>query len=125
MQSQCYMSATELMGYVSANAHLGLSLDSLAKYMHMNRTYASEIFRRTTGQSFSECVVQARLEYAKQLLMSDLKMYAVACDAGFGSEVSFYRAFRRATGMTPREYKAVHCSQYIEDQVTEEVGYGL
>ncbi len=106
MQAYYDITPDSLAQYVYDNAYRNLTLDDVARFMHMNRTYACEVFRRTTGVSFSECVTQARIQRAIRLLATDAKLSAVAREAGFGSEVSFYRAFKRATGMTPGEFRA-------------------
>lgn len=100
------ISAEQLTQFVYDNAARGLTLGDMAAYMHMNRTYACEVFRRTTGRAFSECVNEARLRRAMLLLIGEGKLHTVAREAGFGSEVTFYRAFKRATGMTPGDFRA-------------------
>ena len=105
MQEQTYISAEYLTRYVYDNAARGLTLSDMARHMHMNRTYACEVFRRTTGRAFSECVNDARIKRARLLLLGDCKLSAVAREAGYGSEVTFYRAFKRATGMTPGDFR--------------------
>ena len=47
-----------------------------------------------------------QLERAEELLKSTARGTAdIAIDAGFGTARSFYRAFRRSTGMSPTEYR--------------------
>lgn len=51
----------------------------------------------------------ARIRHAQELLASsDLPLNDIAHHAGFGTRVTFFRAFKRATGMTPDEFRASH-----------------
>jgi AraC-like DNA-binding protein len=106
MQSAYDITTDRLESFVNEHAAERLTLDDVARHMHMNRTYACEVFHRKTGCTFTQYVAQARLELAKRLLMGEGKLCTVARDSGYGSEVSFYRAFKRATGITPGEYRA-------------------
>ena len=50
--------------------HLGqsLSLQQVAKHVHMNPNYFSEMFKKETGQNYIEFVTQAKLRKAMHLL---------------------------------------------------------
>jgi len=58
------------------------------------------------GLSYSDLVDQVRFEKASKLLReSDLKAVAIAFETGYADPSHFSRAFRRMTGITPREYR--------------------
>jgi len=40
----------------------------------------------------------------------DASVLAVALDVGFNSRSAFYKAFKRETGMTPKDYRAAQVS---------------
>lgn len=51
----------------------------------------------------------ARIRRAEELLASSaLPIDSIAERAGFGTRVTFFRAFKRSTGMTPDEFRALH-----------------
>lgn len=86
----------------------GLKLQDVADLLHSNRTYITECIKSARGMSFSQYVNTYRVNYAKELLLKDAdrKISAVATDAGFSTEVSFFRAFKTLTGLTPNEFRA-------------------
>ena len=57
------------------------------------------------GQSFSDYVIQFRIEESKLLLRGGaLSMGEIAKKLSFSSQQHFSRQFRTVTGMTPSEY---------------------
>ena len=84
-----------------------LKIDDLVKEIGSNRTYVSNYINRTYHCSFSEYTNKLRIEYAKTLLASSVKgtkLSQIAEEAGFASEQSFYRNFKKIVGMTPIEW---------------------
>lgn len=84
-----------------------LKIDDLVKEIGSNRTYVSNYINRTYHCSFSEYTNKLRIEYAKTLLASSVKgtkLSQIAEEAGFASEQSFYRNFKKFVGMTPIEW---------------------
>lgn len=84
-----------------------LKIDDIVKEIGSNRTYVSNYINRTYHCSFSEYTNNLRIEYAKTLLASSAKgtkLSQIADEAGFASEQSFYRNFKKFVGMTPVEW---------------------
>lgn len=84
-----------------------ISLVRLAELAYFNPSYLSRLFKQVTGENLSEFVASARMAKAKRLLGNpDLKIQEVAERVGYGTATNFTRSFRRATTMTPQEYRA-------------------
>lgn len=84
----------------------GLTVTELAEAVGSNRSYVSACINRQAKQSFSDFVNSWRIRYAR-LLMEEkppLPMTEVAERAGFTDRVSFYRSFKKITGMSPSEW---------------------
>jgi AraC family transcriptional regulator len=63
-------------------------------------------FKNTTGQSLHAYVEQVRLGRAKSFLANtEMAMKEIAYDLGFTHQATFTSSFRRATGMSPTEYR--------------------
>ena len=87
-----------------------LSLESLAKKVHIPENQLSQIFSQHIGSNFYDFVNQYRLEELEKKLLDPewrhLKILAIAEDCGFNSKAAFYKSFRKKHGMTPSEYMA-------------------
>ncbi|HEX2138781.1 MAG TPA: AraC family transcriptional regulator [Woeseiaceae bacterium] len=82
-------------------------INELAARVGLSPTALSRAFRAEEGVALSEYLKIARVARARQLLATtDLPTAAIAYAAGFGTRVTFFRAFRRSTGMTPDEYRS-------------------
>lgn len=89
-----------------------LSLDALAGKLGASKHYVSQVINEHLGGSFFEYVNQLRIREAKRLLAEtrrrDLHVIEAAYQVGFNNKVSFNAAFKKATGMTPTEYRKSH-----------------
>lgn len=85
-----------------------LSLDALAERLGASRHHVSQVINEGLGISFFEYINRLRIEEAKNLLAGAegaVRVIDVAYSVGFNNKVSFHNAFKRATGLTPTEYK--------------------
>ena len=84
----------------------GLTITELAEAVGSNRTYVSACINQLGNQSFSDFINSWRIRYAR-LLMEEkppLPLSEVADKAGFSDRTSFYRSFKKITGMSPSEW---------------------
>lgn len=85
-----------------------LSLEVLAKELHIPKHYLSQLFNIYFEKSFHNFVAEYRINYAIELLNSNngrLKIESLAYSCGFNSKTSFNRYFKERTGLTPSEYQ--------------------
>jgi AraC family L-rhamnose operon regulatory protein RhaS len=81
-------------------------LDHAAAELDMSRRRFTELFREATGATWSNYVTRLRIDYACQLLReSERGVAAVAFECGFEDLSSFYRAFKRQTGLAPSTWR--------------------
>jgi two-component system response regulator YesN len=83
-----------------------LSLNAITEHLSISTSYFSAIFKAQTGSTFVEYLTHTRMEKAKQILaFTDRRTYEAAEDVGFSDPHYFSVAFKRVTGMTPKEYR--------------------
>ncbi len=86
-----------------------LTLSDLAGMLNTNQTYLSNFLNRQKSISFTDYINQLRVKEAcRQLLLpknSNLSVDALAAISGFHSKSTFYKAFKKLTGMTPAEFQ--------------------
>ncbi|WP_367649747.1 helix-turn-helix transcriptional regulator [Paenibacillus sp. NEAU-GSW1] len=92
--------------YINEHLSEDLSLVRLAEIHYFNPSYLSRFFKQECGVNLSEYIDNCRVRRAKELLKEDeLKVREVAVGVGYEAAHSFTRFFKKATGMTPQEYR--------------------
>ena len=83
-----------------------LTLDDLARLINLSARQTQRLIKQNFGKTFSQKLAEARMAAASQyLLNTDLSVTEISDRAGFSSIEHFSAAFRRFTGLSPREYR--------------------
>ena len=79
----------------------------MAAELGTNKLYLSNAISQHEGLTFSKYLNRWRLEYARQMLLTDhtSKIEAIAVMSGFNSVRTFYRLFQRYYQLTPTEFR--------------------
>lgn len=94
------------LDYIAANYPLPISVDDIAAAAAVSRSTLFRLFRTELGTSPSDYLIEYRIEQAKKLLSeTDISVTAAARSAGYENNLYFSRAFRKATGMSPTEFR--------------------
>ena len=84
------------------------SIATLAIQLHVPEHHLRYYFNHELELSFSEHRNQLRVEHAQQLLkdssLSHLSIEGIGAQAGFSSKSTFFAVFKKATGLTPKEF---------------------
>ena len=97
--------------YVEENLGRPVTLEEGAAAAGMSVSHFAHTFRREMEDSFMGFVNRAKMERARELLLSsDLRVYEVAEAVGFESANYFSMVFRKLIGTSPAEIKAKHKS---------------
>jgi len=81
------------------------TVEELAARAGMSRASFASKFRATAGVPPLEYLTERRIHLARTLLSEGLPMTEVAGRVGYESAISFARAFRRVTKVTPGAYR--------------------
>ena len=83
-----------------------MTLEGLAEALFISRSHLGRLFRRITGESFSDYLRRVRLTHACRMLReSTLTVEETAAACGIRDLATFYRAFSAFTGVTPHQYR--------------------
>jgi two-component system, response regulator YesN len=82
------------------------SVESLANNLNKSVPYISRIYAQNSGTTIKDTISNLRMEMAKQLLANkNLSISEVTQRVGFSSTSYFHKAFKKANGVTPKEYQ--------------------
>lgn len=95
--------------YINDHFKENLKLETVSKEIGLNPAYFSSVFKKDTGQNFTEYVVSVRIENAKRLLTQTNKdVIDVAYEVGYSDVKYFTKLFKKSTSLTPTEYRKLY-----------------
>ncbi len=92
--------------YINQNYMYELPLEKLASIAGYSKYHFSRIFKKYNNMSYIQYINSKRIKAAERLMAdSSLPITEVAMQCGFSSLTTFNRAFRKAKGCTPTEFR--------------------
>lgn len=100
-------SVSRAVAYLRENfSDNNVSLDLVARSVHLSRFHFSRTFRKQTGQRFIDYLTTLRMSEARSLLaLTDLPVTEVCRRVGYHESSHFQRIFKSSFGMSPSEYR--------------------
>ena len=96
----------EVLSYINEHIDQPLTLESLAQRVSLSPFYFSRVFRKETGYTLREYLINTRINAARfYLRTTELSLKEISYRCGYGSDSTFCTTFKRLTGMTPLEYR--------------------
>lgn len=92
--------------YIVNNFNKNITLKDVADEVFLSQNYLSELFKKETGEGFYDFISKYRIRKAKEILITtNLKIYEVAEKVGYNDSITFGRAFKKITGVTPNSFR--------------------
>jgi len=93
--------------FIEEHLDAGLTLAQMAGVAHLSPYHFARQFKAATGMPPHRYVVARRIEQAQRLLQHDrdLSLAEIAASAGFADQSQFSNHFKRAVGVTPRQFR--------------------
>jgi AraC-like DNA-binding protein len=101
-----------VLAYVETHLAEKITLEDTAGRFWVSQSTITQTFRKQMGVSFYRCVTQRRLISAKSLIEQEIPLEDVGRRVGFSDYSTFYRAFKKEFGISPRQYRKL---QHQED----------
>ena len=91
---------------IDSDLTANLTLNALASAQNLSPSYLSALFSQETGQTLTEYVNQKRVKLAMRLLATTkLQIQTIAQHCGILDVHYFSKVFKKAVGMTPKQYR--------------------
>lgn len=96
----------QAINFINNNYNNPISLEDVAKAVHLNAAYFSTLFKKETQMGFSDYLNKVRIEESKHLLNNgNYSILDVAIMVGFEDQSYFSKVFKKIVGITPKDYK--------------------
>lgn len=103
----------EAILYVREHLHQEFYIGDAAKHVHLSTSYFANLFKKVTGMTFNQFVIQERMEQAKRLLLEDRQVQEIAEALGYVERRYFSDVFKKYTRMTPSEFKQTYIGKNL------------
>ncbi|WP_088067371.1 response regulator [Gottfriedia luciferensis] len=92
--------------YIAHHFIEDISLEQVANYLKLNSFYFSKLFKKQTGETFSDYLMNMRINKAIQLMEKrELSLKEICYQVGYNDPNYFSRVFKKCTNESPKEFR--------------------
>lgn len=92
--------------YIFSHLHGKLTVQEIADHIGLEPNYLSALFRKKEGITLKQYILNQKLDLVQKMLTySPYSYIEIATYLGFSSQSHMGAEFKKATGMTPRQYR--------------------
>lgn len=94
-----------LLTYIEEHLDEDLSLEKLADEFYVSKYHIAHVFKDNTGISIHQYITKKRLELCREAIQGKMNIKEAYQLFGFGDYSSFYRAFKKEYGISPKDFR--------------------
>lgn len=96
----------KVKNFINENINDSLNNVSVAKHFGYHPYYLNDVFVKAEGITLHKYITCAKIKNIKsKLAMTDFPIFEIAIECGFKDSSYFSHFFRKATGLSPNEYR--------------------
>lgn len=110
--------------YIRDHMSESINIEDIADMLYVSKNYFIRIFKKETGTTPVNFIIQRKMERAQLLLITESQpIKEIALSVGFEDFSYFNRVFKKVAGITPNEYrKEARHSQTVEGDSIKDIG---
>lgn len=95
----------KIIQYIERHLYENITIDSICRRFFISQPQLNRVFKKATGSTVWNYVTAKRMNYAKELLQKGIQPTKVPELCGYVNYVSFYKAYKKAYGISPSYLK--------------------
>ena len=104
----------DITDYIIYHACENIRVSQIADYFGYNEKYLTTFFRRQSGISLKQFMMQAKMDAAKaELTDTNHSISQIAYNVGFSDSHNFTNAFKKITGLSPSVYRESYAKRSL------------
>ncbi len=101
----CHNVVKAALVYLRNNFDQEITVEMAAKTILVSPSYLMHLIKEELGKTFVECLIEYRIEQAKELLKGNqYRVYEVCAKVGYQNPKYFSQLFKKVTGLSPSEF---------------------
>lgn len=101
-----------LCAFIEEHLEEDLSLDRLSRDFYVSKYHIAHVFKQNLGLSVHQYITKKRLAMCREAIIGNMSITEAYQTFGFGDYSSFFRAFKKEYGISPKECQDMQFIRY-------------
>ncbi|MDO5422237.1 MAG: helix-turn-helix transcriptional regulator [Eubacteriales bacterium] len=107
-----------VQNFVREHVRENITRETIAEALYMNADYLGRLYKRETGQSLGNLIMEEKMKEACRLLTSTTRSVGeISAELGYENFSHFSKIFKKVTGCTPKEYRVLAAAENFGEKL--------
>lgn len=92
--------------FITTHLEQEFTCEDIANHVYLNSDYLTRIFKKETGLTLNEYIINERISLAKKLLLkTEMSINSIATQLGYANPAQFSKIFKKYTQTNPMDFR--------------------